>query len=135
MSGTRSFLDTNVLLYLMDADLRKAEVADGLVRGGGVVSAQVLNEFIAVGLGKLKLPWPVLRATLDAVCAKSTVVPVAIETHRIALDIAEAHHLHIYDACILAAAQLAGCDTVHTEDMHHGLRLAGVTINNPFASA
>ena len=41
MSG--SFLDTNVLLYLVSDDTAKADRAEALVALGGTVSVQVLN--------------------------------------------------------------------------------------------
>ena len=38
------------------------------------------------------------------------------------------------DSCIIAAALLADCDTLWTEDMHHGLVIDGcLMIRNPFA--
>jgi predicted nucleic acid-binding protein len=47
--------------------------------------------------------------------------------------IARIHRLSIYDANILAAAELAGCKVVHSEDMQHGQRVGTLTISNPFA--
>ena len=38
-----------------------------------------------------------------------------------------------YDALIVAAALLAGCRTLHSEDMQHGQVVDGrLTIRNPF---
>ena len=65
----RVFLDTNVVLYLLSADERKANVAEALLARGGVVSVQVLNEAASVCLRKLKLPWSEVRELLDAVKA------------------------------------------------------------------
>jgi predicted nucleic acid-binding protein len=35
---------------------------------------------------------------------------------------------------IVAAAQLAGCSTLYSEDMHHGLVIDRLTIRNPYAA-
>jgi predicted nucleic acid-binding protein len=34
---------------------------------------------------------------------------------------------------IVAAAQLAGCTTLYSEDVHDGLVIDGLTIRNPYA--
>ena len=56
MSGADAFFDTNVLLYLLSGDAAKADRAEELLAAGGVISAQVLNEFAAVARRKLALP-------------------------------------------------------------------------------
>ena len=33
---------------------------------------------------------------------------------------------------IVAAAELAGCSTLFTEDMHGGLVIGGLTLRNPY---
>ena len=48
MKRTDAFLDTNVLLYLTDANTHKALRAEELLRGGGVISVHVLDEFANV---------------------------------------------------------------------------------------
>jgi predicted nucleic acid-binding protein len=51
-------------------------------------------------------------------------------------SIAERYGLSIYDAMIAAAAMEAGCDTLWSEDMQHGLVLEeGLRIVNPFRVA
>ena len=52
MASGKAFFDTNVLLYLFSADIAKADVAEGIMVNGGVISAQVLNEFASVGRRK-----------------------------------------------------------------------------------
>jgi predicted nucleic acid-binding protein len=47
MSG--DFFDTNVLLYLISEDAEKADRAEALVRAGGGISVQVLNEAARAG--------------------------------------------------------------------------------------
>jgi predicted nucleic acid-binding protein len=62
-----------------------------------------------------------------------TVHPLTVETHETGLGIAERYGLSIYDAMIAASALHAGCDTLWSEDMQHGLALKeGLRIVNPF---
>ena len=130
---SRPFLDTNVLVYAMDGTAGKGEVAERLLEEGGVVSVQVLNELVTVARRKMRMSFPELREALDVIRALCEVVPVSVEAHDLALVLAERFQLNIYDANIVAAAELAGCDTLYTEDLQHGQQLGMVTISNPFA--
>lgn len=80
------------------------------------------------------MPWPLISDWLDNIGQRFAVLPLTIETNRKALVLAQRHQLHIYDANIWAAAILAGCDTLYSEDMHAGLAIEGVTLKNPFAA-
>lgn len=133
MSAARAFFDTNILLYLFSADPQKADRCEALIADGGVISVQVLNEFAAVASRKFKAPWADIRDALEVFTATLEVAPLTLDTHRLAVDFAERHRLNLYDAAILAAADLAGCQVLHTEDMHSGLALeSGLTLRNPF---
>ena len=52
MNAERAFLDTNVLVYAVSSGDLKKPTANDLVTRGGIVSVQVLNEFVAVARGK-----------------------------------------------------------------------------------
>ena len=128
----RVFFDTNVVLYLLSADERKADIAEALLAKGGVVSVQVLNEAASVCRRKLKLPWLEVRELLDAVKACCEVLPLEVDTHQRALDLAERYQLSLYDALICAAAQNADAAVLYTEDLQDGLALGGLRVCNPF---
>jgi len=131
MSAT-DFFDSNVLLYLLSASVTKADAAEKLLVGGGTISVQVLNEFAAVATGKFGMPMSTLRRTLTEIRDACTVAPTGLATHDLGLDIAERYKFSIYDSMLLAAAQQAGCTTFFTEDLHHGQKIGGLTIRNPF---
>lgn len=131
MSAARPFFDTNVLLYLLSADA-KADQAEALLTGGGVVSVQVLNEFASVAFRKLKMTWDEIRDVLATIRAICEVIPVTVEIHEAGLAIAKRYGLSIYDSLILAAAKQAGCRVMYSEDMQDGQAVQGVTIHNPF---
>jgi predicted nucleic acid-binding protein len=53
--------------------------------------------------------------------------------HETGLKLAERYGFSTYDAMIAASALHAGCDTLWSEDMQHGMALAeGLRIVNPF---
>jgi len=133
MSGR--FLDTNVLVYLASGDARKADIAERLLAEGGTVSVQVLNELANVARRKMGLGWDETAELLAAVRAFLAVEPLTAATHDLGLALAERHGLSVWDAMIVAAGLLAGCDTLLSEDMQHGFVAAGqMTVVNPFAA-
>jgi predicted nucleic acid-binding protein len=48
------------------------------------------------------------------------------------LAISKRYGFRIYDSMIVAAAILAGCDMLFSEDMQDGQAIESVTIRNPF---
>jgi predicted nucleic acid-binding protein len=135
MNEAEVFFDTNVVLYLLSADAVKADRAEELLATGGMISVQVLNEFASVASRKLRLSWPEIRDVLAPVRVICPVVPLSAETHDRALLLVERYGLSLYDALIVAAALLAGCKTLYSEDMQHGQVIERqLTISNPFTA-
>ena len=133
MNGTEVFFDTNVLLYLMSADEAKADRAESLIAGGGVISVQVLNEFAAVAVRKHALSHAEIRDALEPIRTVCRLEPLTVETHDLGLQLAERYGFSVYDAMIVAAALLAGCGILFSEDMQHGQRIEDrLTLCNPF---
>ncbi len=133
--AAETFLDTNVLLYLLSGDTAKADRAEKVVAKGGVVSVQVLNEFISVATRKLGMSVAEAAEVMRSVRRLCTVVPLDEETHDLGLAFAERYRLSIYDAMVAAAARRAGCTSILTEDLQDGSRIDGVRIRNPFRPA
>ena len=128
-----SFFDTNVLVYLASDDAAKAERAEAVVREGGAVSVQVLNEIANVARRKMKLSWQETSSFLSSLRELLTVHPVTVDTHELGLALAERHHLGIYDAMITASAILAECERLWSEDMQDGMAIdRRLRIVNPF---
>ncbi len=133
MNDAEVFFDTNVVLYLLSGDVDKADRAEELLAAGGRISVQVLNEFAAVAVRKLHMPWPEIREVLAQVRAACTVEPLSVDTHDRATQIAERYGLSVYDALIVAAALLSGCTTLYSQDMQDGQVIEHkLTIRNPF---
>jgi predicted nucleic acid-binding protein len=131
-----SFFDTNILIYLASDDAAKADRAEAIVRDGGAISVQVLNEVANVARRKMKLTWQETRGFLSSLRELLTVHPVTVDTHELGLALAERHHLGVYDALIAASALLAECDRLWSEDMQDGMAIdKRLRIVNPFRAA
>lgn len=129
------FLDSNVVLYLLSGDAAKADRAEALLEAGGTASVQVLNEITSVCRRKLAMPWEEVDALLLAVKAACAVVPLTLESHEKAVELAKRFQLSLYDASIVASAILSGAAVLLSEDMQHGMRIEGLRILNPFVEA
>jgi predicted nucleic acid-binding protein len=63
---------------------------------------------------------------------RTEVLPVDEQVTRKCAELAMRFQLSNWDALIVAAAVLAGCEKLYSEDLQHGQVLEGVTIENPF---
>jgi len=131
MSG--KFYDSNILLYLASNNLDRLTRVRELVRKGGTISVQVLNEMAAVSRRKFKMPWEETAALIAEAETVLHVRPLTLQVHKDGLRLAERYGFAIYDSFIIAAALAADCDTLWSEDMQHGMVVDGrLTIMNPF---
>jgi predicted nucleic acid-binding protein len=129
-----AFFDSNILLYLAQDDSAKADTVERLLRIGGWINVQVLNEVTHVARRKFGYDWDGVSFLLDRARALLQVADLTVETHDDGRKLAERYKLSVYDGMIVAAARSSGCDVLWSEDMHHGLVIDGVlTIRNPFA--
>ncbi|HTH79532.1 MAG TPA: PIN domain-containing protein [Ramlibacter sp.] len=134
MSAGNGFLDSNVVLYLLSSDATKANRAEKLIASQPVISVQVLNEAANVMRKKLAMSWAETDEVLQAVRANCRVEPLTVETHETGLRLAREFKISLYDAMIASSALLAGCTTLHSEDMHDGLVIdKRLKVRNPFA--
>jgi predicted nucleic acid-binding protein len=137
---SRTFLDTNVLLYADDRGAgpkqqrARACIAAAVRAGDAVVSTQVLQEFFVVATRKLGLSAEAARgrletfARLDVVLLQPDLILSAIDLHRL-------HAFSFWDALVIRAAVVGGCSRLLSEDLQHGRILDGVRIENPFLDA
>jgi len=132
---SKPFIDSIVVLYLLSADTAKANLAQHLLEAGGIVSVQVLNEVTAVCQRKLKMPWQEIDAVLQALTAACDVVPLTLASQQKAVDLSKRYGLSIYDANIVACAQISQSSMLLTEDMQDGQLIESIVIRNPFKSA
>lgn len=134
------FIDTNVFIYQLDGtDRRKHEIAgkivrEALVTGNACISSQVVQECLNVALRKAEVPLSLVnaRAYLDAVLMPLMQIAVSEGLYHRALDVQGRWRFGFYDSLIVAAALMAGCRTLLSEDLQHGQKLDQLTVVNPF---
>ncbi|QIN84194.1 PIN domain-containing protein [Rubrobacter tropicus] len=133
-----SFFDTNVLVYLVDADEpAKQEVSRGLVQehladGDGAISVQVLREFF---FASRKLRTPVSYETArEAVEYFAKFSPLQEDADMVLKAVRRTGEMSLsfWDALIVEAALKSGADRLLTEDMQHGQIIEGMLVENPF---
>ena len=138
--SSRFFLDTSIAIYAVDpGDLRKQKTSlELLVRAcandAGWLSYQVVQEWFNVVLRKSSSPLTIIEA--EAAYNKLLEPVNRVESSRdlitAALSLHAKEKLSWWDSLIVAAAVLARCDTLLTEDLQHGQVIRGVRIENPF---
>ena len=57
---------------------------------------------------------------------------LTVATHEKAVELAKRFQLSFYDAHIVACALISGAPVLLTEDMHTGLLMDGLVLQNPF---
>jgi predicted nucleic acid-binding protein len=130
----KGFFDSNVLIYAMVSGDSRRERAREVVAQGGVISVQVLNEFVAVARRKMHMSWEDVVQALDAVrILFPSPVSITLDTHEAAVKIARDYGFGIYDALILASALQTKCTTLYSEDLQDGQVIDDrLTVRNPF---
>lgn len=134
------FLDTNVLVYSFDEnapakqDAARQLIAGALRQGCGVISWQVVQEFLNVALHKWEKPMGVedvneyLNGTLEPLCG---VFPSAT-LWRSALSLQIQSQYRFYDSLIVASALQCGAKILYSEDLQAGRRFGKLQVRNPF---
>ena len=133
------FVDTNVLLYavsILPEDGEKRSRARELLEEPDLaVSVQVLQEFYH------QATRPYRRGAIsgdDALrfverISHLSVQAVTLDVFRSAVAVSRRFGLSYWDGAILAAARVAGCDAVYSEDMSSEQDYDGLRVVNPFA--
>ncbi len=135
-----TFVDTNILLYAHDQHAGdKQAVAAGLLANlwenrSGVLSPQVLQEFLVNAIRKLQRPIALAQAR-DIVRAYSAWVvrDASVDDILRAIELMELTGYSFWDSHILASAEASGAERLYSEDMQNGRKVAGIEIRNPFA--
>jgi len=135
----RVFVDTNVLIYAHDLDAGSKHttaaraVEEVWSSRRGALSVQVLQEFYVNVTRKIRKPLTkkLAREVVEAYSAWHVEVIGPNDVLQASI-LEERHRLSFWDALILVAAKKAGAETLLSEDLSHGQRIDGVTVENPF---
>jgi predicted nucleic acid-binding protein len=134
------FIDTNIFVYSFDTenpaknDIAKRLIADALEIGTGIISYQVIQEFLNVATQKFARPLTFkdsqryLNVVLEPLCE----VFSSPELFHKALEIMDQWKYTFYDSLIIAAALQADCAVIYTENLQHDQKIKDLTTKNPF---
>lgn len=134
------FIDTNIFVYSFDNDnLLKRDIAlkiisDALTQSKGIISYQVIQEFMNVALKKFSVPLNLndcqkyLSVVLEPLCE----VYSGVDLFNRALEINERWQYSFYDSLIISAALKSECSIIYTEDLQHRQKIFDIQIINPF---
>jgi len=137
MSAERFTLDTNILIYAVDArEGRKRALAARIIAAAAgldcPLALQVVGEFYAAATAKLKLTPRDAAARAAQLIAGFESFGYSIHAVRAALDEASKGRFSYWDGVLLAAAAEAGCTTIFSEDMADGARFGSIVVASPF---
>jgi predicted nucleic acid-binding protein len=135
MTGdSKVFLDSNILLYLIDKDGTKKERVQQLLRPDFFISTQVISENINVCLKKLKLSKETSFQHAKGLLDRFIVLTIEKRTISLCLEISTKYQLSYWDSLIIATAIEGNCDLLYSEDLQHNLSInKKITIINSFS--
>lgn len=135
----RVFVDTNILVYSRDLGAgSKHQKANELVHKcwenrSGVTSIQVLNEYFVTVTRKLKPGLNPGVAWRDISLLRTwQLIQLDWMLLERAYEVFSGHSISWWDAQIVAAAQIADCRFLYTEDLNDGETFGKLVVQNPF---
>lgn len=128
-----SFIDSNIILYLLDKDNSKKEIAEKIMAGSPFLNAQVLVEVGNVCKRKFSYSKiDVLNIWSDLI-NDSIFVNIEETTMKYAIELIKRYDFQLFDSIIVASALESNCALLFSEDMQHGMVVEErLTIINPF---
>jgi len=135
----KSFVDSNVVVYLFDQDSPKKKAAAQRILqteasvGNILLSTQVLQEFYVTVTRKLAKPLKPETA-LEAVTRFSAFPLVIVDMPLIlsAIRRSQTDSISFWDSLVIDAALKGGAQRLWSEDLQHGRMVNGMRIENPF---
>lgn len=129
------FADTNIIIYVQENDREKSLRAMMILESHPILSTQVILEAINTLNVKFGFSLSDAHDIALSVLAMCKVVPVTIKTILKASSLVDCYRLSHWDSIIVAAAMLADCDILYTEDLHHGMVFENqLRVVNPFVN-
>jgi predicted nucleic acid-binding protein len=129
------FADTNIIVYTHSSTEKEKQdkILEILDNAYVTISVQVIREFISVMVNKFEKPVDIVGTQVNEIVDVVNVVNEDLEVIKDAMFINQRYKYRFYDSLIIAAALKADCNTLLSEDMHHGQVINDkLTIVNPF---
>jgi predicted nucleic acid-binding protein len=135
---TAQFVDTNVLLYSISTaagETAKAQRARTILQDRDLrLSVQVLQEFYVQATRGSRHDALNHDQAAGLVQSFRRFRPAATtpELAMAAMDTCARYRISYWDAAIIEAARMLGCDTLLSEDLSDGQDYDGIVVQNPF---
>ena len=131
--------DTNILLYATstnptEAD-KRARAVEILQEDSLALSVQVLAEFYHQATRPSRLYRLSHREAIQFLdgLSRLPIQPVTTEVFRRATELCDRFVISYWDAAIIAAAGIIGCEAVYSEDLSDQQDYGGLRVINPFS--
>lgn len=134
------FLDTNIFIYSFDKsssgkqDISKKLILEAVSSNLGVISYQVIQEFLNVCLTKFKVPLKISDAkeyTEKILYPMCDIFP-SLEYYKNTIELKNKTGYSFYDSMIINAAINSKSRILYSEDLQHNQKIDSITIKNPF---
>ncbi|MCY7390888.1 MAG: PIN domain-containing protein [Leptolyngbyaceae cyanobacterium CAN_BIN12] len=142
MSSPRCFVDSNVWLYRLlaeltpqnKADARKRSLATDLTNAEDlIISTQVVNEVCSVLSRKASLSESQIKQIIQEFYEGCVVTELSVDNLLSAADLRLRYGFSFWDGLIVASALSANAEILYSEDMQSGLVVSDrLEIVNPF---
>ena len=135
------FIDTNIFVYCFDDRQPEkkagalALIANALQTKNGIISWQVVQEFLNVSTRKFLVP---LKPEDAKIYLQKVLHPLwqifpDLDLYQTAFDILQKTGYSFYDSLIIAGALRGGCTILYSEDLQAGHRVDQLKVVNPFS--
>ena len=129
----KTFLDSNILIYLLDRDELKKDKVTLLLDPKFIIRTQVVAENINICLRKLRFSKERAFDHANFLLSKFNVITIEKTFFPIAFQLASKYQFSFWDSLIVASALQCECTQLLSEDMQHGMAIEGkLKIINPF---
>ena len=134
-TSVNSFIDTNILIYLLSLDSKKKDIARTFLSNHNLISTQVVNEYCNICLKKFNLSTSDTQETLISITQRVQVCNIDLDTIFLALKIKHKYKYQYYDSLIIASAIENKCSILYSEDLQHNQIVDNkLKILNPFVA-
>ena len=133
MTDKLSFLDSNILIYLVENNPDKKAKVLSIITTDCMISTQVVGENINVCIKKLKMTKEKAFIHANELLATFPIMTIQPSTLELGIMIYNKYQLSWWDSLIVSTALENNCEIIYSEDMQDGLVIEKrLTIVNPF---
>lgn len=129
----KHFVDSNIVLYLMDGNDHKRSIAQKLLLQAPFINAQVLTEVANVCKRRFNYNKEQILFLWNDLINDCHFIDTSKLTFQKGADLVRKYNFQIFDALIVCSAPEAKCEILYSEDMQHEMMVEDqLKIVNPF---